>query len=475
MSVKSSIRNFNDVKYQNGPIVVDTVNLSMQLNHISKMLEDSVMKFTKRYLIVATELEEMKRESVGQASLINEYITLTKKEIRFDKFDKFQQGKGMLNVPLCPNYEQKCLVKKSTSGRMNSAKTNKYKSNYAVKKNVNRLMSPQEGKKVSKNVIKNLNDSRLINGSNYSTVNNNKRTPLRNKNYSTDNIDNLQKEDINLNLVNKKNSVKQTNNMNNQEKKNYHKSIINSIKNTKIKALYTMVTQNDILPIKEKLKVIYLNKELLSNIVVRDVMEDSGKVIKRRIEQKEKKFTVTEEEKELINKLTSYPSKTAQTGLNFLTNTREKDIINTDDSSSIELCKMIFACLGEGNFDEYTTLKDAYENLFNKYNVKSIKKLFSDVIYKKIYYDILSDSPPSIDISNVIQCIDDNRDLITDSLANSTNKTFSYIAFSLEEIADYLKEVEAINDEQEMKKKLKQQIEINKMKIEYERIKEIGI
>ena len=473
MSVKSSIRNFNDVKYQNGPIVVDTVNLSMQLNHISKMLEDSVMKFTKRYLIVATELEEMKREFVGQSSLINEYITLTKKEIRFDKFDKFQQGKGMLNVPLCPNYEQKCLVKKSTSGRMNSAKTNKYKSNYAVKKNVNRLMSPQEGKKVSKNVIKNLNDSRTINGSNYSTINNNKRTPLRNKNYSTDNIDNLQKEDINLNLVNKKNSVKQTNNMNNQEKKNYHKSIINSIKNTKIKALYTMVTQNDILPIKEKLKVIYLNKELLSNIVVRDVMEDSGKVIKRRIEQKEKKFTVTEEEKELINKLTSYPSKTAQTGLNFLTNTREKDIINTDDSSSIELCKMIFACLGEGNFDEYTTLKDAYENLFNKYNVKSIKKLFSDVIYKKIYYDILSDSPPSIDISNVIQCIDDNRDLITDSLANSTNKTFSYIAFSLEEIADYLKEVEAINDEQEMKKKLKQQIEINKMKIEYERIKEI--
>ena len=473
MSVKSSIRNFNDVKYQNGPIVVDTVNLSMQLNHISKMLEDSVMKFTKRYLIVATELEEMKREFVGQSSLINEYITLTKKEIRFDKFDKFQQGKGMLNVPLCPNYEQKCLVKKSTSGRMNSAKTNKYKSNYAVKKNVNRLMSPQEGKKVSKNVIKNLNDSRSINGSNYSTINNNKRTPLRNKNYSTDNIDNLQKEDINLNLVNKKNSVKQTNNMNNQEKKNYHKSIINSIKNTKIKALYTMVTQSDILPIKEKLKVIYLNKELLSNIVVRDVMEDSGKVIKRRIEQKEKKFTVTEEEKELINKLTSYPSKTAQTGLNFLTNTREKDIINTDDSSSIELCKMIFACLGEGNFDEYTTLKDAYENLFNKYNVKSIKKLFSDVIYKKIYYDILSDSPPSIDISNVIQCIDDNRDLITDSLANSTNKTFSYIAFSLEEIADYLKEVEAINDEQEMKKKLKQQIEINKMKIEYERIKEI--
>lgn len=473
MSVKSSIRNFNDVKYQNGPIVVDTVNLSMQLNHISKMLEDSVMKFTKRYLIVATELEEMKREFVGQSSLINEYITLTKKEIRFDKFDKFQQGKGMLNVPLCPNYEQKCLVKKSTSGRMNSAKTNKYKSNYAVKKNVNRLMSPQEGKKVSKNVIKNLNDSRSINGSNYSTINNNKRTPLRNKNYSTDNIDNLQKEDINLNLVNKKNSVKQTNNMNNQEKKNYHKSIINSIKNTKIKALYTMVTQNDILPIKEKLKVIYLNKELLSNIVVRDVMEDSGKVIKRRIEQKEKTFTVTEEEKELINKLTSYPSKTAQTGLNFLTNTREKDIINTDDSSSIELCKMIFACLGEGNFDEYTTLKDAYENLFNKYNVKSIKKLFSDVIYKKIYYDILSDSPPSIDISNVIQCIDDNRDLITDSLANSTNKTFSYIAFSLEEIADYLKEVEAINYEQEMKKKLKQQIEINKMKIEYERIKEI--
>ena len=120
------------------------------------MTKDEIKKREEEEKRVKESLEEMKREFVGQSSLINEYITLTKKEIRFDKFDKFQQGKGMLNVPLCPNYEQKCLVKKSTSGRMNSAKTNKYKSNYAVKKNVNRLMSPQEGKKVSKNVIKNL-------------------------------------------------------------------------------------------------------------------------------------------------------------------------------------------------------------------------------------------------------------------------------------------------------------------------------
>ena len=115
MSIKSPLRNFSDLKssftISQFPTNIDTVNLSMQLNHISKMLEDSVMKFTKRYLIVSAELEEMKREFVGQACLINEYLTLTKKEIRFDKFDKFQQGKGMLNVPLCPNYEQKCLSK----------------------------------------------------------------------------------------------------------------------------------------------------------------------------------------------------------------------------------------------------------------------------------------------------------------------------------------------------------------------------
>ena len=116
MSVKSSIRNFNDIRSflqhpSNNVSTHDTANVSMKLSHITKMVEDTVMKFTKRFLIVSTELEEMKREFISQSSLINEYLILTKKEIRFDTFDKYHSGKASLNIAQCPGYEQKCLIK----------------------------------------------------------------------------------------------------------------------------------------------------------------------------------------------------------------------------------------------------------------------------------------------------------------------------------------------------------------------------
>ena len=102
MSIKASIRNFNDIKAvfnnaNSNSSNMDTANISMKLNHISKMLEDSVMKFTERYLIVSTELEEMKREFISNSSLINEYLILTKKEIRFDNFNQYLPGKSNLN------------------------------------------------------------------------------------------------------------------------------------------------------------------------------------------------------------------------------------------------------------------------------------------------------------------------------------------------------------------------------------------
>ena len=63
-----------------------------------------------------------------------------------------------------------------------------------------------------------------------------------------------------------------------------------------------------------------------------------------------------------------------------------------------------------------------------------------------------------------INCIESNKELITDSLANNTNKTFSYIAFSIEEICDYLKEYDKIKYDSDIKKKIKEQIDINSLK-----------
>jgi hypothetical protein len=177
MSIKSTIKSFIEPKniytlYSSSSNAhspshtIDSFNISIQLNHIAKMIEECVYAFTKRYLIVSTELEEMKREFIGQSSTINEYLQLTKKEIRFDKFDKFNQGKHNISIPQCPIYEQKCLIKHSktnsnTNIHLNSnnmryttvlhsrnGSSNTKKGSSSLKKSKSRLISPEISKKL---------------------------------------------------------------------------------------------------------------------------------------------------------------------------------------------------------------------------------------------------------------------------------------------------------------------------------------
>ena len=49
------------------------------VNNVSKIIEKITTNFTKRYLVVPTELEEMKLEFMNNISRTNEYITNIKK------------------------------------------------------------------------------------------------------------------------------------------------------------------------------------------------------------------------------------------------------------------------------------------------------------------------------------------------------------------------------------------------------------
>lgn len=85
ISVKTSIRNFFDVKpslQKEVSLLLDTPTTSNQLTVIVKVMEEAVKKFTKRYLIISAELEEMKREFTGETNLVNDYISLSRKNER---------------------------------------------------------------------------------------------------------------------------------------------------------------------------------------------------------------------------------------------------------------------------------------------------------------------------------------------------------------------------------------------------------
>ena len=69
----------------------------------------------------------------------------------------------------------------------------------------------------------------------------------------------------------------------------------------------------------------------------------------------------------------------------------------------------------------------------------------------------------------IITSIQKNKELITDSLVSNTNKTFSYIAFSLEEISDFLSQLKLTN--KETKAKLRKELEIKNIKEQIDEIK----
>jgi hypothetical protein len=115
MSVKNPLRNFGEIKSNkiNVSPSFESTNFSIQLTRIGKMLEESILNFTKRYLIISTELEEMKREFIGQVSLVSEYLNLTKKEIRSEKYESYNQViySNISNIPTMQNYEKKNAFK----------------------------------------------------------------------------------------------------------------------------------------------------------------------------------------------------------------------------------------------------------------------------------------------------------------------------------------------------------------------------
>ena len=431
LSVKSSIRNFRSNKKLNKDKfldIVDYTNFSIQLTRIGKMLDESVLKFTKRYLIIQTELEEMKREFVGDISLIHEFLNLLKKEFKNEKYDNFSQGKNYMNinnVPHLPNYEQTAIFK--TDQRIN-------KSLHLKRQNLNNSRSS----KIIKKTPKNNTERRII-------------TKYQSKSPYQNNLKGKMEEEL-LNLNNSNyNSLRGVHKNNRLKDK---KEILNLIPDNKSKAIYILLN-SPILSYEEKLKLLPSKKIISSNVCTSDIFNDALANIKNKINFL-KQHPIEEDEKIIIDKVCSYPSKTAITGLNFLNNEKEKELM-VDNEQNKRLLEITLICLGE-KVKVNSNIKEIYNNLFKKYKVNSIKRLYLNFIYKKIYQDAINGNIELKQIEKIIKCIENNKVLISEALISSTNKTFSYIAFSIDEIYEYLCGLKEMEDD--LKEKVNNQLNL---------------
>ena len=443
--VKNSLRNFSSksTKYmKNINHYQELPNIYIQLNRMSKMIEDSVMKFTRRYLIISTELEEMKREYIGNMNIVNEFINLTRKEIRYEKYDNFNTSRtgSINNVPLMPNYENRSIlngIKKENKTSYNKILNNNTNNNLNYKKTFNknrslsRLYSPDNNKKAS---LKNFNESKTNNFHKINSIsqftkslNTSKSNTSINKNYYT---------------------------ISQKEKKD---DLINILSDNKTKSLYILLN-SDILNYSEKLKLLYTKKNLLLICSPSELLNNELLKIQNKIKILQENNNLTNEERKIIENIIKYPSKTAKTGLNFLSEEKEKELMKNEIEDNLLLIKMIYILLNE-NINELNinNIKEKYNKIFNKFKVNSIKELFFEIIYKKIYESSLDKFDKNLN-NKIIEYINQNKSLITDILVNNINKNFSYVAFSIDEICDYLTGINNIDSS--LKNKLKNEKQI---------------
>ena len=442
--VKNSLRNFSSksTKYmKNINHYQELPNIYIQLNRMSKMIEDSVMKFTRRYLIISTELEEMKREYIGNMNIVNEFINLTRKEIRYEKYDNFNTSRtgSINNVPLMPNYENRSIlngIKKENKTSYNKILNNNnnnlnYKKTFNKNRSLSRLYSPDNNKKAS---LKNFNESKTNNFHKINSIsqftkslNTSKSNTSINKNYYT---------------------------ISQKEKKD---DLINILSDNKTKSLYILLN-SDILNYSEKLKLLYTKKNLLLICSPSELLNNELLKIQNKIKILQENNNLTNEERKIIENIIKYPTKTAKTGLNFLSEEKEKELMKNEIEDNLLLIKMIYILLNE-NINELNinNIKEKYNKIFNKFKVNSIKELFFEIIYKNIYENSLDNFNKNLN-NKIIEYINQNKSLITDILVNNINKNFSYVAFSIDEICDYLTGINNIDSS--LKNKLKNEKQI---------------
>ena len=439
-SIKNSIRNFSGKSnqiLQTFNSIYDSPSMTLSLTRMGKMLEESVMKFTRRYLIISTELEEMKRELIGNINIVNEFINLTKKEIRFDKFDNFTNTNrinNVNNIPLMPNYENKSIL-------------------HGIKKENQTSYNKLVNTKRTKNIYKNP-ENKFAKKPSFTTFKDIKKT--HQKKLSQNNLSPVRKSlDSSKDLANSRKNTYPNNNHNNNHNynnnynnynningnKNFNKKneILNLLPDDKTKSLFLLIN-NNVLDYDEKIKLLFSKKSLLSVISPNELLQNELNNINNNIKELKSKNNLKNNEKNKIENIIKFPSKIAIEGLNYLNSKNEEELMQNENNNLI-LIKMILICLNEKIDDlNINNINEYYNMLFNKYKVTSIKDLFYKVIYEKIYNQDLNKINKELN-KKIMDNITENKPLITDILVNNSNKTFSCVAFSLDEISDYLKEI----------------------------------
>ena len=197
-----------------------------------------------------------------------------------------------------------------------------------------------------------------------------------------------------------------------------------------------IAVHSPLLSIYDKLNIKYLCKRTCTATTIKDICNECKQTILNRKRQ----LCNDMHYNALYNK--KYPSLTAQTCLQFLSNDKQNEIINSETNKMFT--ELIYVVLNDGvHFNKGKYNKELYKFLFEKYKVQSIRALFMKVVYEKVYVKRKCSKEVCTKYLKLIKAM---KGEIEKGIKDNRNG-FGWVLLNLNEIGEYFNVCELMNND----------------------------
>ena len=392
---------------------------------MNQFIIDTIEIFNIKYNVLNTDLLNLKNEFIKQMNifqnLINEdNINIKKKEINY-QYKK-----------VTTNNLQKITFELKKDSDFFKKKTPKFESK--IKQNLEQKLV--ELKKINpKKKDENKKESKKLKG-----IIRKQRTmvienPTNSSNDTNELFNRTNKRIKTVSFRNEKNSISINEKSSNRENiKNYQKL------NSKYNALI-ILSNNLIIPDEEKLKLKYLDKKLYNKIETPYIYSES--ILKLKDEFENSNNSISDKDLNIQDNLIElsksiFPTKTSQSGINFITKKKEELIYSDSSDLGKELCNLIYIILNiEDKYDNNKSLKNLFKFLFDEFKINSIKDLFLKILYPKIYiYNEIDKDMYNSFNKNIIKKLSEIK-----LICKTRNSPLCWIAMNILEFGKYFEKI----------------------------------
>ena len=392
---------------------------------MNQFIIDTIEIFNIKYNVLNTDLLNLKNEFIKQMNifqnLINEdNINIKKKEINY-QYKK-----------VTTNNLQKITFELKKDSDFFKKKTPKFESK--IKQNLEQKLV--ELKKINpKKKDENKKESKKLKG-----IIRKQRTmvienPTNSSNETNELFNRTNKRIKTVSFRNEKNSISINEKSSNRENiKNYQKL------NSKYNALI-ILSNNLIIPDEEKLKLKYLDKKLYNKIETPYIYSES--ILKLKDEFENSNNSISDKDLNIQDNLIElsksiFPTKTSQSGINFITKKKEELIYSDSSNLGKELCNLIYIILNiEDKYDNNKSLKNLFKFLFDEFKINSIKDLFLKILYPKIYiYNEIDKDMYNSFNKNIIKKLSEIK-----LICKTRNSPLCWIAMNILEFGKYFEKI----------------------------------